>query len=203
MVPEPAHWDRRRNEPGQGYAAAAMKLRWFVAAFALLALPTSDTQGAGAASAGTTAVFCGWLPNVASQPPGYTAKLRIVPSKVVMGQRLRGQVVLHNPGKTSVRVDTVQPILVQIIDEKSRRIVGAYTGSVAGTGFGGTLRAGQSLSVAILGSTTRCVGDGTSPLRPGRYRAIGDVSGPDITAPAASNSPNYYTSLASFEIVSR
>ena len=180
-----------------------MRLRWVVAAFALLVVPTFIPPGAGAASTGTTAVFCGWLPTVASQPPGYTAKLRIDPSKVVVGRRLRGRVVLHNPGKTTVTVDTVQPILVQIIDAKSRRIVSAFTGSVAGTGFGGPLRAGRSLSVAILGSTTRCVGDGRSPLRPGRYRAIGDVSGPDITAPAASNSPNYYTSLASFEIVPR
>jgi hypothetical protein len=180
-----------------------MKLRWLVAAFALLAVPTFVPPGAGAAPTGSTEVFCGWLPKVASQPPGYTATLRILPSKVVMGRRLRGRVVLHNPGKTTVTVDTVQPILVQIIDSKSRRIVGAYTGSIAGTGFGGPLRAGQSLSVAIVGSTTRCVGDGSSPLRPGRYRAIGDVSGPDITAPAASSAPNYYTSLASFEVVPR
>ncbi len=190
-----------RKQQGESHEAAIMKLRWLVAAFALAAVHTLVPPEAGAAPTGTAGVFCGWLPKVVHQPPGYTAKLRIVPSMVTVGQHLRGHVVLHNPGKKTLTVDTVQPILVQIIDSKSRRIVGAYSGFVAGTGFGGTLRPGQSVSVAILGSTTRCVGDGSSPLRPGRYRAIGDVSGPGITAPAASDSPNYYTSLASFEIV--
>lgn len=144
---------------------------------------------------------CGDLPKVTGEPRGYTATLHITPSQVASGENLQGRVVLRNWGKTSVRVDTVQPIVLKIIKPRTREIVGAYTGSIAGTGYGALLAPGRSATVTILGGTGRCDGGIGSALPPGHYEAIGTVSGPGITEPTNSNSPTYYTSLAPLQVI--
>jgi hypothetical protein len=127
---------------------------------------------------------CPPLPADATGPRGYTATVDLASSVVVSGHDLQGHVELHNTGTTAVRVATAQPIELQLVTPGTRRVVGTDAGAIAGTGYAPLLAPGRSQSIPIAAGTARCDGGVGSALPPGRYEAVGLLSGPAVTGSA-------------------
>jgi hypothetical protein len=125
--------------------------------------------------------LCPALPADAEPQRNITATLHLDATTVASGANLDGHVVFRNVGSSPARVLTVQPISVDLLEPGTHRIVGAYAGAIAGTGYGPLLASGQAQTVAIVGGTARCDGGLGSAVPPGRYDAVGLVSGPDVT----------------------
>jgi hypothetical protein len=140
---------------------------------------------------------CPPLPADAVAPPGYTATVDLDSSVVVSGDDLEGRVVVRNTGTTAVRVATVQPIELQLVVPGTRRVVGTYAGAIAGTGYAPLLAPGQSQAIPVAAGTARCDGGIGSALPPGRYEAVGLLSGPSVTG----SPPDALTSFAPVRVV--
>jgi hypothetical protein len=124
---------------------------------------------------------CPALPLDARPQRDITATLHLDATSVVRGANLGGRVVFRNVGTSPVRVITAQPISVELVKRGTHQVVGAYSGAIAGTGYAPLLMPGQTNAVTIVGGTARCDGGVGSAAPPGRYDAIGVVSGPGVT----------------------
>jgi hypothetical protein len=124
---------------------------------------------------------CHALPADAKPQRDITAALHLDATTVASGANLKGHVVFRNVGSSPARVLTVQPISVDLVRPGTRQVVSAYAGAIAGTGYGPLLAPGQTQTVAVVGGTGRCDGGIGSATPPGRYDAVGLVSGPDVT----------------------
>lgn len=124
---------------------------------------------------------CRALPADAKPQRDITAALHLDATTVASGANLEGHVVFRNVGTSPARVLTVQPIGVDLVRPGTHQVVGAYAGAIAGTGFGPLLAPGRTQTVEIVGGTARCDGGIGSATPPGRYDAVGLVSGPDVT----------------------
>lgn len=140
---------------------------------------------------------CPSLPADAAAPQGYTATVDLDSSVVASGQDLHGHVVVRNTGPTALRVATVQPIELQLVAPHTRRVVGTYAGAIAGTGYAPLLAPGQSEAIPVAAGTARCDGGVGSALPPGRYEAVGLLSGPTITG----SPPDARTTFAPVRVV--
>jgi hypothetical protein len=140
---------------------------------------------------------CPPLPADAAAPQGFTATVDLDSSVVASGRDLRGHVVVRNTGTAALRVATVQPIEVQLVAPHTRRVVGTYAGAIAGTGYAPLLAPGQSQAIPIAAGTARCDGGVGSALPPGRYEAVGLLSGPAVTGSA----PDLLTASAPVRVV--
>jgi hypothetical protein len=151
-------------------------------------------------------VRCGLLAVPSSGPAGYTATLELSHRKVKVGANLNGAVVLRATGRSSVRIPSDQPIEVVLTKPGSRRVVGVYSGGIAGTGFSPILQPGQSVRVDALGGTARCDGGVGSALPPGHYDALAEVSGAAVDGTGGTGAappPTYFTTVTPIQIVSR
>ena len=142
---------------------------------------------------------CGSLPTSSAPPLGYSATLDLTPPRVRSGQNLEGTVVFRNRGASAVRVDSVQPVEIVITRPGTRRVVGVYSGGIAGTGYAPLLGPGQSRAVRIVGGTARCDGGLGSALPPGRYDATGEYSGPGVTG--VGDIPSYFTAMVPVQVL--
>lgn len=124
---------------------------------------------------------CPALPAGARPQRDITATLHLDASTVAGGANLEGHIVFRDVGTSPVRVLTVQPISVELVEPGTRRVVGTYAGAIAGTGYAPLLAPGRTQTVAIVGGTARCDGGVGSTAPPGRYDAVGLVSGPGVT----------------------
>ena len=143
--------------------------------------------------------LCGSLPTSSPQPLGYSVTLDLRPPMVRSGENLQGTVVFHNPGTGRVRVDSVEPVEIVITRPGTRRVVGVYSGGIAGTGYAPPLGPGQSKAVRIVGGTARCDGGLGSALPPGRYDATGEFSGPGVTG--VGDIPSYFTPMVPIKVL--
>jgi hypothetical protein len=140
---------------------------------------------------------CPPLPADATAPQGYTATADLDSSVVVSGQDLNGHVEVRNTGTTALRIATVQPIELQLVVPETRRVVGTYAGAIAGTGYAPLIAPGQSQAIPIVAGTARCDGGIGSALPPGRYEAVGLMSGPGVTG----SPPDVLTAFAPVRVV--
>ena len=142
---------------------------------------------------------CPPLPADAAVPHGYSATVDLASPVVVSGQDLRGHVVVRNTGTRALRVVTGQPIELELVAPGTRRVVGTYAGGIAGTGYAPFLAPGQSQAIPIAAGTARCDGGVGSALPPGRYEAVGLLSGPTVTG----SGPDLLTSFAPVRVVAK
>jgi hypothetical protein len=97
-------------------------------------------------------------------------------------------------------MDTGQPLEAVVIKAGTHRVVGVYTGGVAGTGYTVTRGAGQSAANAapsVLVGTARCDGGIGSALPPGKYQVVALVM--DETGKA----PRYLTPPVNLTVTPR
>ena len=148
---------------------------------------------------------CGTLAAPTSTPAGYSSVLHLRSRVIKVGADLKGHVAFRNTSATqNVRVLTDSPIQVVVTKPGTRRVVGVFTGGIAGTAAAPLLVPGQSQNVAIVGGTGRCDGGIGSALPAGRYDAVAEVSGvamdgPD--GPGGQPPPTYFTTFVPIQIV--
>jgi hypothetical protein len=147
--------------------------------------------------------LCGALPARSTTSDGYTSTLQLKSNQVNPGTDLVGKVVFRAAANKSVRLTTNSPISVVVTALGTRRIVGVFAGGVAGTGWAPLLKPGQPQSVTVAGGTARCDGGVGSALPPGRYDAVGLVSGPGITGPIdqSGSASAHFTNVVPIRIV--
>jgi hypothetical protein len=148
---------------------------------------------------------CGILAAPTATPAGYYSALQLRSRVIKIGADLTGHVAFHDTSATqSVRVLTESPIEVVVTKPGTRRVVGVFTGAIAGTAAAPLLVPGESQNVAVVGGTGRCDGGIGSALPPGRYDAVAEVSGVAIDGPdgsAGQPPPTYFTPFVPIEIV--
>jgi hypothetical protein len=115
---------------------------------------------------------CGSLPSWTSPPRGLSLSLRLKTDTVRSGDVVTGNVEIVNRGTAPFFMDTGQPLQAVIVRPGSHKIIGAYTGSIAGTGYGMRLTKGQHEKVPTYVGTARCDGGFGSALPPGKYQAV-------------------------------
>jgi hypothetical protein len=150
--------------------------------------------------------LCGTLARATRTPAGYSATLKLRSRRIRVAANLRGTIVLRDTSAKSVRVLTGSPIEVVITKRGTRRVVGVYSGGIAGVGFAPLLRPGKATNVAIVGGAARCDGGIGSALPPGRYDAVAEVSGLGVDGrgdPAYPPPPTYFTDFVPIQIVNR
>ena len=114
-------------------------------------------------------VSCRELPGplVLDSPFSVTATLRS--ATVRSGHDFGGTVTVTNTSAAAALLDTGQPATAILLRAGSDRPVGYYEGGVAGTGFGGNVAPGESLSFDLLGGTASCDPALGYALRSGSY----------------------------------
>ena len=115
---------------------------------------------------------CGPLPSWTAPPRGLSLSLHLKAKTVRSGAVVTGNVEITNRGTAPFFMDTGQPLQAVIVRRGTHRIVGAYTGGIAGTGYGIRLTKGQQENMPTLVGTARCDGGLGSALPPGRYEAV-------------------------------
>ena len=115
---------------------------------------------------------CGPLPSWTAPPRGLSLSLHLKTDTVRSGEVVTGNVEITNRGTAPFFMDTGQPLQAVIVRRGTHRIVGAYTGSIAGTGYGMRLTTGQHENVPTYVGTARCDGGLGTALPPGRYQAV-------------------------------
>jgi hypothetical protein len=148
---------------------------------------------------------CGTLAAPTATPAGYSSVLQLRSRVIKIGADLTGHVAFRDTNATqNVRVFTQSPIQVVVTKPGTRRVVGVFTGAIAGTAAAPLLVPGQSQNVAVVGGTGRCDGGIGSALPPGRYDAIAEVSGVAIDGadgPGGQPPPTYFTPFVPIQIV--
>jgi hypothetical protein len=115
---------------------------------------------------------CGSLPSWTAPPRGLSLSLHLKADTVRSGDVATGNVEITNRGTAPFFMDTGQPLQAVIVRPGSHQIVGAYTGGIAGTGYGMRLTKGQHENVPTFVGTARCDGGLGSALPPGKYQAV-------------------------------
>jgi len=148
---------------------------------------------------------CGILAAPAATPADYSSVLQLRSRVIKIGADLTGHVAFHDTSATqSVRVLTESPIEVVVTKPGTRRVVGVFTGAIAGTAAALLLVPGESQNVAVVGGTGRCDGGIGSALPPGRYDAVAEVSGVAIDGPDGPGGqppPTYFTPFVRIKVV--
>ncbi len=90
---------------------------------------------------------CGSLPSWTAPPRGLSLSLHLKTDTVRSGDVVTGNVEITNRGTAPFFMDTGQPLQAVIVRRGTHRIVGAYTGGIAGTGYGMRLTKGQHENV--------------------------------------------------------
>jgi hypothetical protein len=115
---------------------------------------------------------CGSLPPGTAPPRGVSLSLHLKTGTVRSGDMVTGSVDIANRGTAPFFMDTGQPLQAVIVRPGTQRIVGTYTGGIAGTGYGRRLAKGQHENVPTFVGTARCDGGLGSALPPGKYQAV-------------------------------
>jgi hypothetical protein len=144
---------------------------------------------------------CGSLPQNTSDNPGFRATLSLRSTRIASGAELMGSVLLRGTSSVPVQANTGSPIEVVITKPHSRRVVGTFSGGIAGVGYGVALSQGATKAVSIVGGTARCDGGLGSALPPGHYDAVAEVSGPAIDGTQPPIPPIVFTQFEPIQIV--
>jgi hypothetical protein len=139
---------------------------------------------------------CGSLPSWTAPPRGLSLSLHLKTDTVRSGDVVTGNVEIANRGTAPFFMDTGQPLQAVIIRPGSHKIVGAYTGNIAGTGYGMRLTRGQHENVPTYVGTARCDGGLGSALPPGKYQAV------VLVMDETGKGPRYLTPPAALTVTS-
>ncbi|MGO9965599.1 MAG: hypothetical protein ACLPUG_19515 [Acidimicrobiales bacterium] len=115
---------------------------------------------------------CGTLPPSAPLPAGLHLALRLEHGSVRSGANFFAAVVMSEGGPRSFTIDTGQPLVAVLVRPGTRRVVGVYSGAIAGGGDGLHVKPGRSSTIPVIGGTARCDGGLGSALPPGTYQVI-------------------------------
>jgi hypothetical protein len=140
---------------------------------------------------------CGDLLAATPLPEGLSLSLHLKSHKVDYGGDFSGSIKVHESGPGSFEMDTGQPLTAVITKPGSNRIVGEYSGGIAGTGYGPRIEPGQGYSIDVVGGTARCDGGRGSALPAGHYDAVVQVG------PEASNHPVFLTLPVPIQVLAR
>ena len=102
----------------------------------------------------------------------------------LQGTEAAGAGVLHvrYDGPATFTLDLGQPIVANLVQPRTRTVVGTFTGDIAGTGLNLVLAAGQESSIRVIVGISRCDGELGSALPPGHYGVRAPL-GPDGGSP--------------------
>ena len=120
--------------------------------------------------------LCGVVPPSDPIPTGLHLALHLPSGSVRSGATFNGNAVVSESGPGSFAMDTGQPIQAVVVVPGTRRVVGVYSGGIAGTGYLVRVGPGQSETIPVSGGTTRCDGGVGSALPPGNYQVIVQVA---------------------------
>jgi hypothetical protein len=132
---------------------------------------------------------CMSLPETSSMPKDLNISLRLTSNNVKAGAAFAGTLMLRYEGPSSFEMDTGQPVEAVVVRLGTHRVVGVYSGGIAGTGFGPRLGAGQSYQVSVIGGTARCDGGIGSALPAGHYQEVAVVMNENGQAPRYLTNP--------------
>jgi len=105
-----------------------------------------------------------------SPPPhGLRLVLTLSQKSIEPTDALGATLTVTNEGPGTFMMDTGQPLVASIVTPGSLHVVGSFSGSVSGTGFGMDLPPGQSHSIPVIVGTSRCDGGRGSALPAGHY----------------------------------
>jgi hypothetical protein len=115
---------------------------------------------------------CGFLRPSAPLPDGLRLSLHLKHDSVRSGATFNATVVVSEQGPGSFRMDPGQPLVAVVVRPDSLRVVGVYSGLIAGTGYLVQLAPGKSGTIPTIGGTERCDGEIGSALPPGTYQVV-------------------------------
>jgi hypothetical protein len=175
------------------HVGAAMK--GLVCALALLVLVAACDNGSGSNAKKSTVSRtsahiprCPALTGTSILPKGLHLSLRLdhpaVRAVGSTGGEIGAELRVRNDGPNPFAMDPGQPLIAAIVKPGTRRVLGRYTGLVAGTGWVVNLSRGQHAAIQVLVAAWRCDrGLRRSALPPGIYgvrAGIGPNEGPPL-----------------------
>ena len=119
---------------------------------------------------------CGALPQPTPLPRGLRLSLHLDRASVTSGADYLGTVRISELGPGMFSMDPGQPVEAVVVRTGTRKVVGVYSGGIAGTGYPVHLARGQSKTVAVIGGTARCDGGTGSALPAGSYGVMVQIS---------------------------
>jgi len=102
-------------------------------------------------------------------PPGLRLVLTLSHKTITPTDALGATLAVTNQGPGTFMMDMGQPLVASIVTPGSLHVVGTFSGSVSGTGFGMELPPGHSGQVPVIVGTSRCDGGRGSALPAGHY----------------------------------
>jgi hypothetical protein len=133
---------------------------------------------------------CSSMPGGDPVPSGLILDLVVDHRTIKTGSFGNATLVVSEVGAGTFQMDTGQPLVAQIVQPGTRRVVGTYDAGVAGTGYGPKVGAGQDERIPVVFGTARCDGGLGSAMPTGRYDVIvymhheGPGPGPVYYSPA-------------------
>jgi len=109
-------------------------------------------------------------------PSGLKVSLHLDSQTVPSGGSFSGYLKISYNGPHSFDMDTGQPLVAELLQPGTRRVVGFYHGGTVGTGYRSRISAGESYRVNVIGGSNSCQHP-SSPLRAGKYEAVVLVMG--------------------------
>jgi hypothetical protein len=109
-------------------------------------------------------------------PSGLKVSLHLNSRTVPAGGSFSGYLKISYNGPHSFEMDTGQPLVAELLERGTRRVVGFYHGGTVGTGYQSRISAGESYRVNVIGGSNSCEHP-LSPLRAGKYEAVVVVMG--------------------------
>ena len=144
-------------------------------------LPYPDPTSAGS-------VCSALVRDVISDTP-LRAVARLDSAQVVTGQDFGGTVTITNTGPDVVEFESGDPMTALVYRRGSDAVVGTYDGGIGGVGTGGTLQAGGTIDIDVLGGTASCEPSLGYALPPGLYDVrvtVEQYAHPDVNGVVAT-----------------
>ena len=119
------------------------------------------------------------------------------------GEDGRARVILRNDAPVPVDVDTGEPQVGSVLARGTARVVGRYTGFVAGVGRSATLPPGGEIALDVVFGTASCDVDLGYALPPGEYDLVAEVDVRDRDSQGLPTDARYIVSAPTrFELPS-
>jgi hypothetical protein len=112
---------------------------------------------------------CRPLPGPILEGSVFAVTIRFAAATVRSGADFQATATVTNTGPVGTTLETGQPLTALVFGSGTDRLVGGFTGILAGTGFGGDLAPGEGLEIDVLGSTASCEPGLGYAIPPGQY----------------------------------
>ncbi len=115
---------------------------------------------------------CSSMPAGDHLPPGLMLALMTDDRTVRSGDFGNATLVVSEIGRATFQMDTGQPLVAQVVQAGTRRVVGTYSAGIGGTGYAPKVGPGQHESIPVVFGTARCDGGPGSAVPPGHYDLV-------------------------------